>query len=377
MSSLRSAPIFSLSLAALLAACGSTSTSSDAGSDAGGDAGPHNGGDAGTDAGLPGDGGAPPGAPILSFTTSASGVQLTWTLPGAFGGELFAVYRSDQGGPFTAVAGATGVSADDYSDGIASAQPGAGHAYYVTARNGNGTGPASNTVDVQQAPGDLVAGGSDTRVLLVWSAVGNATSYDVYRTTGDAGTATLVGNSTQAEYIDNGSTAAITTGTTYQYQLIAHAIDGGQPSTGSNIVTAKALGIDVSINVTHVSDVVDGGVTVANTVSPLYAGPLAITDAGTAHEILAFSTSTAAVMPGVPNGTYEIGLPIPGTEPGNYIYLASTTARSIDFSAAPSPAASTPPTRAIRPTRPPSPMRSPASTPGPRSTAASSIPCRA
>ena len=66
---------------------------------------------------------------MLSFTTDAGGVQLTWTLPNAFGDERFQVLRSDQGSGFALVPDAGSVAADAYSDSVASALPGAGHAW--------------------------------------------------------------------------------------------------------------------------------------------------------------------------------------------------------------------------------------------------------
>ncbi len=280
----------------LLAACGSNSTTSP-GSDGGSDAGP------GNDAGPAGDGGSAPGAPILSFTTSTAGVALTWTLPGAYGDERFTVLRSDESAPFAQVTGATSLHADAYNDLINSALPGSIHAYEVTATNGNGTGRASNIVTVQQAPGDVFAGGSDTRVLLAWGALATAASYDVYRVpaAGSSGTPTKVGNTQEAEYIDDGSTAALTKGTTYHYQVVALAPDGGQPSTGSNIATTVALGLDVSAIATHVNDTNTAQTAPFN--ANLMLAALAI-DGGTVEHYQSFSTSTATVVTGVPTGTY-------------------------------------------------------------------------
>jgi hypothetical protein len=309
----------SIGAATLFAACSSNTVSNNDGGNP--DSGPSTDGGNG-DGGLTGDGGSPPGAPVLSFTTSQGGVSLTWTLAGASGDERFTVLRSDQSAPFVKVTGTTQVTADAYLDKISSALPGAAHVYEVTATNGNGTGPASNTIEVLQAPGDVSGGGSDTRVLLHWSAVQNATSYDVYKTAqaDGGGTATKIGSATQAEFVDNGSIAPITTGESYGYQVIAKAIDGGQPSTGSNFIAVRALGIDLSNVVTHVSDL-DGGVAV-----PEYPGAAIYAlqlDAGTFGVVNQFTTSTAAVFPGIPNQPWHFAY-------GDITFLTLTSARTLD-----------------------------------------------
>lgn len=309
----------SIGAATLFAACSSNTVSNNDGGNP--DSGPVTDGGNG-DGGLTSDGGSPPGAPVLSFTTSQGGVSLTWTLAGANGDERFTVLRSDQSAPFAKVTGATAVTADAYVDKISSALPGMPHIYEVTATNGNGTGHASNTIEVLQAPGDVVGGGSDTRVLLHWGALQNAISYDVYKTAqaDGGGTSTKIGSATQAEFVDNGSIAPITTGQSYGYQLIAKAIDGGQPSTGSNFIAVQALGIDLSNVVTHVSDL-DGGVAEPDHPgAAIYALQL---DAGTFGVVNQFTTSTAAVFPGIPNQPWHFAY-------GDITFLTLTSARTLD-----------------------------------------------
>ncbi len=319
MTSMRSSIL--LGAALIFAACSSTSNNTtDAGNE---DAGTH---DAGSpDAGPPGnpdggqilhgDGGSAPAAPQLSFTTDSGGVQLTWT--GGASGTLYTLTRSDDAAQFTTVAGASEITATSYSDTTAHALPGQIHAYQVVAIDGNGATP-SNIVEVLAAPGNVVAAGSDTTVILLWSAGANASQYDVYKVAADGGGAALLGHAANGEYVDTG---AIDAGGSYSYQVIAENADGGQPSTGSNIATTTALGLDVTDQVTHVTDV-DAGTVAEN--GSLRAAAL-LPDGGGFNEFDSISSSSATVVPGVPAGASYIFS-------SDFTYFVASSARSLDWS---------------------------------------------
>jgi len=333
MSQFRSGLLGSICAAMLAAGCSSNNAVTDGGpDDAGprdggsGDAGPRDGGSACTPSGSAS---AVPGAAVLAYTADLTGVHLTWSLAGATGNERYEVLRSDEAAPFHELASATCLSAAAFNDLLASALPGVEHSYEVIAINSQGAGEPSNLVTVLQAPGDVIAGASDTRVLLTWSSIANVASYDVYRVpNADAGSgsATKLGNTLTAEYVDDGSISPITTGNSYSYQVVSLPLDGGLSSTGSNIVETQAIGLDVAANATYVSDL---NATPTLPYNPSIQSGAFIFDGGSYTSYASFSTSDQTVISGVPAGKLYYLLPNPSA---STLAFYGNTARALDLS---------------------------------------------
>ncbi len=313
----------------LLAACGAqdipdtgagdSGTPRDGGTDAG------LGHDGGSDAGIPPAG--TPGAPVLSASSTLASVQLTWTAHDALATN-YEVLRADDQGNFAQLT-KLGASATSYTDSTVT--PGPAYAYKVTGSNDAGTGAASNLVHVLAPPDSPSAGGSDTRILLTWGPVQNASSYDVYRVP-NSGAPQLLGNVAQTGFVDDGSVQPITSGANYSYLVVSRPASGYVASIGSSHVQTAAVGLDVVANEIFVSDTDEKTVSLipnlvleARTID----GGALLDDAGSpiVFESIATSSPRAMVVPGVPRGTYAVTVQ-------GFSDFAVGSARSIDFSQA-------------------------------------------
>jgi hypothetical protein len=304
-----------------LAACSSDPAPITGNQDGGADAGVHDGGaDAGPDAGPPV---GAPGAPTLSGTTSFPDVvDLKWTAADALASN-FQILRATNGSAFTRLAQVPSTTLS-YTDSTLAV----GHtdaAYKVTASNSVGTGPASNAVEVLAAPFDLIAGGSDTRIVLKWSPTDHTDSYDIYR--GYAGEPMWIGNTMSNDFVD---TSGVTAGETYTYSVVSKpAADAGSlPSGVSNPAGGLALGLDVTANQIFVSDTSEESKSLAPSLfleaRNVDGGPL-VNDAGAPVLYGSITSGNTIVVPGVPHGTYAL------TVEGYHDY-AIGTARAVDYS---------------------------------------------
>ena len=86
------------------------------------------------------------------------------------------------------------------------------------------------------APTNLVATAGDSKVSLTWTAVSNATSYNVKRSTTAGGTyTTIASNVTDVSYVDT----SVTNGTTYYY--VVTAVNSAGESNTSNEASATPV----------------------------------------------------------------------------------------------------------------------------------------
>ena len=129
----------------------------------------------------------------------------------------------------TTVSGATGI-----------------HNVYLVFTSGSGYlfnvnwvkfGGPSSPVSVPSAPGGLVAMAGTERVSLRWTAITNATSYNVKRATTSGGTYTNIANVAGTNYTDVGviGGATVIGGTTYYYKV--SALNVGGESTNSALAS--------------------------------------------------------------------------------------------------------------------------------------------
>lgn len=304
-----------------LAACSSDPAPDTGNPDGGADAGARDGGaDAGTDAGPPV---GAPGAPALSGKTSFPDVvDLKWTAADALATN-FQILRATHGGAFTRLAQVSSTTLS-YSDSTLAV----GHAnaaYKVTASNSVGMGPASNAVDVLAAAFDLIAGGSDTRIVLKWTATDHTDSYDIYR--GSQGEPTQIGTTPSNDFVDTGAIAA---GATYTYSVVSKpAADAGYLASGvSNPAAGLALGLDVTANEIFVSDTSEESKSLAPGLfleARNIDGGALVNDAGAPVLYESITSGNTIVVPGVPHGAYAL------TVEGYHDY-AIGTARAVDYS---------------------------------------------
>jgi fibronectin type 3 domain-containing protein/DNA-binding beta-propeller fold protein YncE len=163
----------------------------------------------------------PPAAPTGLEAQQADGtVSLSWRA--AERAASYRVLRSEtSGGPYSSIASPTATSHTD-DVGLTNGKT---YYYVVRAVNEAGESPSSNEVSatpqlatqVPTAPTGLTATPGNAQVALSWTASAGATSYEVQRDMGCAGTFTSLATPTATTYTDTG----LTNGTPYCYVVKA------------------------------------------------------------------------------------------------------------------------------------------------------------
>lgn len=164
-----------------------------------------------------------PSAPTgLTATAGNQQVNLAWTaVPGATS------YRISRNGVVLATSATASYLDSTVTNGVT-------YSYTVAAINALGSSAESSSASVTpaalvlSAPTGLAASAGNAQISLSWTAVANATSYEIYRNS------TLLGTSATASYVDR----TAVNGTAYSYAV--KAINGGTASALSNSVTATA-----------------------------------------------------------------------------------------------------------------------------------------
>ncbi len=185
----------------------------------------------------------PPGAPSsLSATAGNATVNLTWQA--VSGATTYNVYRGTAANGQSTTPVATNLTGTTYSNtGLTN---GTTYFYKVRAVNTAGAGNPSNEasatpiappppVTVPVAPTGLTATGGNQQVVLTWTPVTGATTYNIYRgtaTNGQSGTPVAT-NVTAATYTNTG----LTNGTTYFYKV--RAVNSAGTGPVSNEASAR------------------------------------------------------------------------------------------------------------------------------------------
>jgi len=189
--------------------------------------------------------GATPSVPFVTPTaptgvnTIAGNAQVVVTWAAVSTATSYNIYRSTSPGSQGAKVGAS--SSTTYTD--TTAANGTTYYYTVTADNSAGEGPPSNQsggatpaapVVVPTAPTGVIATAGNAQVVVTWTTVSTATSYNIYRSTSAGVQGMKVGSSATAPYTD--TTAA--NGTTYYYEVTGTDAGGeGPASTQTDAVT--------------------------------------------------------------------------------------------------------------------------------------------
>ena len=183
----------------------------------------------------------PPPANPINLTATAGNAQIVLNWSASNGAASYKVKRSTtNGGPYTTLAPT--VTAKTYTDtGLTN---GTTYYYRVYAVNAGGNSGDSNQAQATPllppsppaAPSNLIATAGNAQIILNWSAVNDATSYRVKRSTTDGGPyTTLSATVNGATYTDTG----LTNGTTYYYRV--YAINAAGNSGDSNQAQATPV----------------------------------------------------------------------------------------------------------------------------------------
>jgi uncharacterized protein (DUF1800 family)/fibronectin type 3 domain-containing protein len=179
---------------------------------------------------------APPSGAPAGLTASASDARVTLSWQWTSGASGFLVYRA-VAGVWSASPIAVLSSASFTNTGLTN---GTTYSYRVSAYNGDGAGPSSGEVSAvpMSSPKGLKGEAGDRKVTLTWQASAGATSYTVYRSTGDVegSYGGIVSGVTGLSFVD---TASLTNGTRYYYRV--RAIASGGTSDMSAMVTATPV----------------------------------------------------------------------------------------------------------------------------------------
>ena len=179
---------------------------------------------------------APPASAPVTLTASfiqVTNVLLNWTpVTGAVG--YIIRQATSPGGPFTYVDNVTKTNYTDYS-----VTPGT---YYYTVTAVNAAGVSTNrqvtVIAPPAAPISLTAVPGDSKIVLAWSSVANASGYYLYRGTSSSNeNVTVLTNYPGTSYTNTG----LANGTTYYYYVTATNAGGVSPNSTEAFATPSLV----------------------------------------------------------------------------------------------------------------------------------------
>jgi fibronectin type 3 domain-containing protein len=172
---------------------------------------------------------APPIPTGLTAIAGVNSVRLAWAA--STGATSYNVYRGTAAGSESTTPLATNIITTTYTD--TSITAGTKYFYKIAAVNASGTSGASTEVSATPkgappaAPGGLTATPGHRDVVLQWTTVSGATSYNVYRGTaaGAESTSPIAAGIKNPSY----SSSGLTNGTTYFFKVAAVNANGAGP----------------------------------------------------------------------------------------------------------------------------------------------------
>ena len=181
-----------------------------------------------------------PTTPTGLAVTSSGPITLGWTA--SSGASSYIVFRGTASGSITTkTLLSAGVSATSYTDSTALAGP--TYYYQITALNDSGQSSPSSEMNASLTSFTLAGTVISSQNVLSWTAIPNATSYNVYRSTatspGISGKAQIATGLTLATYTDT----SVSTGSTYYYQVEAVYPAGTAPVYPAGSVLSNEVSV--------------------------------------------------------------------------------------------------------------------------------------
>ena len=173
---------------------------------------------------------AVPAAPVLN-TATAGNKQIVLAWSASSGATSYSVFRGTAAGAESGTALASGITATTWTD--TTVTNGTPTYYKLKAVNSSGSSGLSNEKSATAslpAPTLSSATAGNGSVVLVWTAVANATSYKIYRATtaGGEGTTPYASGASGTSYTDTGAT----NGSTFYYKVAAVDATSTGPQSG-------------------------------------------------------------------------------------------------------------------------------------------------
>ena len=181
-----------------------------------------------------------PTTPTGLAVTSSGPITLGWTA--SSGASSYIVFRGTASGSITTkTLLSAGVSGTSYTDSTALAGP--TYYYQITALNDSGQSSPSSEMNASLTSFTLAGTVISSQNVLSWTAIPNATSYNVYRSAatspGISGKAQIATGLTLATYTDT----SVSTGSTYYYQVEAVYPAGTAPVYPAGSVLSNEVSV--------------------------------------------------------------------------------------------------------------------------------------
>lgn len=184
-----------------------------------------------------------PATPTGLTVTATGPITLSWTA--SSGASNYVIFRGTASGPITTKTLLTaGVSGTSFIDSSALAGP--TYYYQITALNDSGQSSPSAETNASLTSFTLAGAVGASQNVLTWTAIPNATSYNVYRSAatspGISGKTQIKTGLTAATYTDT----SVSAGNTYYYQVEAVYPAGTAPVYPAGSVVSNEVSVSTT-----------------------------------------------------------------------------------------------------------------------------------